>query len=989
MMRILTSYILSVAIWLGITSMSFAQTGDPNMTPRPVGDQGWCTVTADTPAGESECGFASPEAACDRQISSFYPLGSRIFSGTNRESDVSVLCKYETVDSTLELFVGVAGVAKRCEFGFARAGDVCRQVTECTTCEKSQEAGNPINFISGEKKDVRVDYQSADGRFVIKRHYNSAPFASNGSSANMRREFGHNWYLGEFPTLGADIIHRAPSSYSHYFFSSPTGYSTAMVGYGDVLLGKKAAGSLTSPYRMKHPDGPITSDSTEDRRVTIIHNDKGTIYNFDFPPTTGLALRGVAKKPVSVDFGEGYIHTYAYDAAGSLTSITDTYGRQATFEYYVTSWKVPNGDNNDVVINGVPHDVIFDGSGRNLGDERQPTRSLLKQITFPDGTYTKYEYDYVFDFNAYWDAKDRLISAVKYASDDTEIHREIYHYEDERIPYALTGITDDAGIRFATWTYDEQGRANSSEYAGGVNRVDVVHNDEPNSRFDKTTREVTNALGHTKTYNVESVTSTFSVTSMQGEGTQDVKPTSESYGYASYGGKTSERDALSRLSLRSVNGRGFPLSKTIAVSTSEEFTETYEWHARFRRPIKATRPGLTTDYVYDDDGRIQSMRQTDTSSNAAPPREWTYTWSGSNLTSVNGPLSGTVDVTSFEHVNEKLVRVRNELDHETDITAHNAIGAPSRFVDPNGVETQMSYDGRHRLTHIQRAGAITEITYSPTDLTTSITLPNGNRLGFEYNDGRQLMAITNGAGERVEYTRNAMGGILSTRIPDSTGTIQYSMTLARDEINRVIEATGVNSVTKFAYDEMNNLTEITDPKNNTWEQNFDNLDRLKGEIDPLGGTTSLELDDHIDGRNPLSKVTDQRGIETTYVRNGYGEIIREISAEAGTTEYVRDEAGRIIQMTDARGVISNYSYDGMDRLLSVTYPATAADDITYGYDQGAFGIGELSSITEGFGTTSYAYNNLAQMVSQTRDINGTSYQTAYEYDLAGDVTAMI
>ena len=984
-MRYFVTAVLAASIWLSLVVPLFAQTSDPNMTPRPVGDNGWCTVTRDTPAGTAECGFGSAAAACDRQISSFYPKGSRVFSGLRDETSINSKCDFEEIDTSLELFVGVGPVSKSCDFGFSRAGDVCRQVSECTTCNKGQEAGNPINFISGEKKDVRIDYQSADGRFVIKRHYNSAPFASDGNGFAMRREFGHNWFLGEFPSLGADIIHSP--TFSYYYFSYPSGYSTLMRGPGDVQ-GQKTAGNLVSPFRVEHPDGPVGSD-TEDRRVSILHNN-GKKYNFEFPPTRGLALRGVTRKPLTVDFGEGYGHTYAYDAQGSLESITDSYGRQATFEYDITSWRVPNGTGpSQLILNGVSTDVIFDGSGRSLGDERQPTRSRLKRINFPDGTYTEYDYDSVSEFGTYWGVKERLIGATKYSEAEEVIHSETYHYEDPRILYALTGITDDAGIRFATWSYDEQGRANMSEHAGGVNRVDILHND-PEGRFDQTTREVTNALGYTKTYNLNSVTNTFAIVDVQGEGTADVKSTNESYFYVpGTGGIRSSIDPLLREDAQTLNERGLRLSKTYAEGTSEEFTSTYEWHPRFNRPTKTVMPGLTTDYAYDDDGRILEMVQTDTSANAAPPREWSYTWAGSNLASVDGPLPGTVDVTRFEHLNEKLISVENEVGHVTQITAHNPIGAPTRFTDPNGVETQMRYDARHRLTSIERAGAITQITYSPTDLTTSITLPNGNRLGFQYNDGRQLIAITNGAGERVDYTRNAMGGILSTRIPDSSGTIQYSMTQVRDEINRVVEAIGVNWASQFEYDEMNNLTDITDPRGNEWKQNFDNLDRLKDEIDPLGGTTDFDLEDQMDGRNPLNKVTDQRGVETNYVRNGYGEVIREISLEAGTTEYVRDEAGRIIQMTDARGVVSDYAYDGMDRLLSVTYPAAAIDDITYGYDAGSFGIGELTSITEGFGASTYGYNSLAQMVRMTRIINGVSYVCEYEYDLAGEVTAII
>ncbi|MEP4051080.1 MAG: RHS repeat-associated core domain-containing protein [Litorimonas sp.] len=983
MIRFFVAVLFMTGVWLSFGSESFGQSTDEDQFVPPKGDLGWCTVTSEAGAGNSECGFESAAAACERQITSFYPKGRRVFAGTRSETTTSALCNFRTKPEIIELIVGIAGVSKRCESGYTRAGATCRVVYQCSTCDPTQEAGNPINFVTGEKKDVRVDYKSADGRFVIKRHYNSSPFSNFGAPTNMAKVFGQSWYLGNLPILSATTSH-APS-FVYYNFSYSTGYSTQFRGQGEPR-GLVAAGDARSPFVVRHPDGPVGNGETGDRRVSIVHNN-GTEYNYNFPLVTGLALRGVVEKPNTVDYGEGYIHAYAYDDDGNLTTITDSFGRQASFQYHVNEWRVPNGSEQDFVVDGVPYDGLqYEEDGQEVF--REAETGLLKRITFPDGTYSEFIYDAVSEFNQYWGVKERLKKVVKYSPERAIIRTETYHYEDTRLPFALTGITDDAGIRFATWSYDEEGRANMSEHAGGVDRVDVEYETAANTRV-QTTRMVTNALGHTKTYTIDNAVQDLGITKMEGEGTADVKPTQESYFYATGGGKTFIRDSLSRDETRSINSRGFPLSKTYARGTSEEFTKFFTWHPRFKRPTQTIEPGLTTDYVYDVEGRILSMTQTDTTSTPAPPREWTYTWSGSNLAMVDGPLPGAVDVTTFEHVNEKLTRVVNELGHETNITSHNDIGAPARFTDPNGVVTDLEYDARHRLTQISRAGALTQIRYTPTDLTKSITLPNGNQISFEYNDGRQLIAITNGEDERVEYVRNAMGGILSTRIPDSSNMTQYSMALARDEINRVIQATGVNSVTAFAYDEMNNLTDITDPRNNTWQQNYDNLDRLTEEIDPLGGTTDYTLNDQMDARNPLSKVTDQRGVETNFVRNGYGEVIREVSLEAGTTEYLRDQAGRIKQMTDARGVISTYSYDGMDRLLAVSYPAAPEDDITYGYDQGALGIGELTSITESFGTTTYGYNDLAQMVRMTRDISGVPYVCEFEYDLAGEVTAIV
>ncbi|MFX7793206.1 RHS repeat domain-containing protein, partial [Acinetobacter baumannii] len=43
-----------------------------------------------------------------------------------------------------------------------------------------------------------------------------------------------------------------------------------------------------------------------------------------------------------------------------------------------------------------------------------------------------------------------------------------YIYDNPNFPYALTGLTDENGARFTTWTYDAQGRAISSEHASGI-----------------------------------------------------------------------------------------------------------------------------------------------------------------------------------------------------------------------------------------------------------------------------------------------------------------------------------------------------------------------------------------------------------------------------------------------------------------------------------------------------------------------------------------
>jgi len=68
-----------------------------------------------------------------------------------------------------------------------------------------------------------------------------------------------------------------------------------------------------------------------------------------------------------------------------------------------------------------------------------------------------------------------------------------YHYDDVRFPHALTGITDERGVRYATYSYDDQGRAAVSAHAGGAERIVVDYHADG-------TRTVTDSRENKSTY---------------------------------------------------------------------------------------------------------------------------------------------------------------------------------------------------------------------------------------------------------------------------------------------------------------------------------------------------------------------------------------------------------------------------------------------------------------------------------------------------------
>src|SRR6185437_15146729 len=130
----------------------------------------------------------------------------------------------------------------------------------------------------------------------------------------------------------------------------------------------------------------------------------------------------------------GYQQTLQYDASGHLAGVTDSYGRTLSFTFangVLRSMTDPDGR-----VYGYAYTAGLPLAGVTLAVPVSPDR--LSQVTYPDNSVAQYV------------------------------------YEDTRFPYALTGIVDEDGNRFASWTYDNGRHPISSQHAGGADAVTIA-----------------------------------------------------------------------------------------------------------------------------------------------------------------------------------------------------------------------------------------------------------------------------------------------------------------------------------------------------------------------------------------------------------------------------------------------------------------------------------------------------------------------------------
>ena len=192
-----------------------------------------------------------------------------------------------------------------------------------------------------------------------------------------------------------------------------------------------------------------------------------------------------------------------------------------------------------------------------------------------------------------YDEENRLVALSRTQGGQSESRQ--YHYEDATHPRLLTGITDERGVRYASWSYDAQGRAISSEHAGGADRVSIDYNADGSST-------VTNALGKQTTYRFQTIHGLKRITAVEGEPSANCPSSNATFTYDARGLLTSKIDNKGNRTTYSYNARGLEISRTEAAGTAQARTITTEWHPELFLPTSVTEPGSVTTYTYDAQG---------------------------------------------------------------------------------------------------------------------------------------------------------------------------------------------------------------------------------------------------------------------------------------------------------------------------------------------------------------------------------------------------
>jgi YD repeat-containing protein len=190
------------------------------------------------------------------------------------------------------------------------------------------------------------------------------------------------------------------------------------------------------------------------------------------------------------------------------------------------------------------------------------------------------------------------LSTVNYAWTNKSATR-IYLYEDARNQGWLTGIIDERGVRYATWHYDDQGRAISSEHASAAEKVMLSYNSDGSTT-------ITNALGHVTTNRYQVIQGIKHIASVEGQPATGCPASNSSYTYTAVGQVATKTDALGHVAAYTYDTQGREIQRVEAQGTPQVRTTVTTWHGATFLPETVVTAGRTTTYTYDVQNRLLS-----------------------------------------------------------------------------------------------------------------------------------------------------------------------------------------------------------------------------------------------------------------------------------------------------------------------------------------------------------------------------------------------
>ena len=685
--------------------------------------------------------------------------------------------------------------------------------------------------------------------------------------------------------------------------------------------------------------------------------------------------------------------------AGRLHSVTDEIGRVLRLEYQAGVSKLKGFD--------VERFTVQAGH--------------LASVTLPDGGIIEYDYD-----------NNRNLTRARYPDGS---NRE-YHYDNEIWPNHLTGITDRTGARFATWTYDDEGRGISSEHAGGVEKVTFRYPDpKAIAKGEVVQTQVTNSLGHTSQYTWQQPPGNPlpMLLSSTGAGCVTCPATGLKYSY----------DKLGRVVNRTHTGQGNAVgagsiiysydeqsrhfeSRTVNAVGVESLVERFEYENTTsllpkRRYLPSVNPDTerTIETTYNARGQALTITEhgyspvvslTDnlavnvtnfdsihSSIDGFAPIERTtrLTYEEGRLIEIDGPRDDVEDITRFKwDKQQRLTEVIRPLSPTIRMSRFDTRGQAQQIQVGSGNPFLIERDGRGSVTAVTHRGERFGYQHDAEGRLISFSGPDGQQVTIDHDDAGRTTQIVDDVGRTSLQVHDSESRLIGQNLLGIDGATVRSLAYVFDAQGRMSESTeqrlqsnsglGAGRSLSFQYDSDNQFISATDLISGA---------SIQRDVDYLLRVTTLTQSDGVqhsamtDELGRMIAMRDARYNTTAFLRDDFGRVVFYDNPDTGPEFYHYDKAGNRTERVREDGSVVTYMWDSAGRLIDmrsstskITSAAAVSDTTAWRYDPSN---GQLLETNNSSGTELFSYNKDAQLESHTRLLDGKSFTTRYQYDSRG------
>ncbi|HEX6752399.1 MAG TPA: RHS repeat-associated core domain-containing protein [Solirubrobacterales bacterium] len=317
-----------------------------------------------------------------------------------------------------------------------------------------------------------------------------------------------------------------------------------------------------------------------------------------------------------------------------------------------------------------------------------------------------------------------------------------------------------------------------------------------------------------------------------------------------------------------------------------------------------------------------------------------------------------------------------------------------------------------------------ELKFNESGLLTKVTDRHGLSLTLSYEEGK-LKTVEDEEERELVFTYES-GKVKSVEDPLG-GKVQY--TYESGELTTVTLPGEEEPNWEFDYDGSHRMTERTDGRGNTTENEFDGSDRVTLQIDPLGEERELEYKvtegvketmitepngsktlEKFNGADELAEITRAHGTElaqtTKYEYNADYQLLKETDANNNATTFGYDAEGNKTSEKDANGNETKRTYNSTHDVLTETTPRGNTTTITRNAAGDAESIkrpapgektqetkfkwaanGDLEESTDPLGRkTTFEYDEYGNLEAETSPAGD---KRTFEYDENGRVIATV